>query len=78
MSFSRNWEFTAGEDEQAIVIKKVKDNELHNVTFLQLSTNKCLIVMKNKIRPSAVRKLLGVTDIVPVSSPKEVRDSMEN
>ena len=76
MSRSRNWQFTAGEDQQAIVIKKVKDNEMNNVTFLQLSKNNCLVVMKDTVRASAVRKLLGITSLVPVSSPKEVRDNM--
>ena len=78
MTFSRNWQFTVKENEQAFVIKKVKENEMRNVTFLQLSKKMCLVVMKDKVRPRTVRKLLGVTDILPVSSPKEVRDKMED
>ena len=78
MSRSRNWQFTVKENEQAFVIKKVKENGMRNVTFLQLSKKMCLVVMKDKVRPRTVRKLLGVTDILPISSPKEVRDKMED
>ena len=78
MSFSRNWQFTLDEAQHAIITKQVKEHVLDNVTFLQLSEKMGLVVFKRQVRQSAVRKLLGVTDIVPVSSPKEVRDSMEN
>ena len=77
MSRSRNWEFTLrGEDGQAIITRQAKNNDLNNVTFLQICKNKGLVVFKTQVRQSVVRKLLGVTDITSVSSPKHFRDSM--
>ena len=82
MSFSRNWLFSlSGEDEQAIIIKKAKDNALQNVTCLKLfknnnNTTRALIVLKTQVRKSAVRKMFHAADIEPVSSPKEVLNSM--
>ena len=79
MSRSRSWQFTVLDEAQhAIITKQVKEHVLDNVTFLQLCKDKGLVVMKRQVRQSAVRKMFSITDIVPVSSPKEVRDSMEN
>ncbi|MCP4990961.1 MAG: hypothetical protein GY928_34420 [Colwellia sp.] len=79
MSRSRNWKFTlSGDDEQAILIKKAKDNLLKNVTFLQLCNNKGVVVMKNKVRASAVKKMLSALKIHPFSAVKEVCHAMVN
>ncbi len=77
MTRSRNWVFTfSGMDGQAIITKQSKVNELHNVTFLQLCQNNGLIVMKNIVRASTIRKMFSVVNVEPVSSPKTIRDSM--
>ena len=77
MTLSRNWVFTlSGKDEQAIITKQSKGNELNNVTFLRLCNNNGLIVMKNVVRGSAIRKMFSVVNVKPVSSPKIIRDSM--
>ncbi len=78
MAYSRNWTFTfSGDDELAILMNKTKDNiVLDKITFLQLSQNKCLVVFKNQVRKSAVRKLFSATDAKSLPSPKEFRDSM--
>jgi hypothetical protein len=80
MSLSRNWQFTIPQVEniQSVILKKIKNNLLENVTFLQLSKNKGLVVLKKQTRQSVVRKLLGVTNIIPVCSAKKIRDEMEN
>jgi hypothetical protein len=79
MVYSRNWAFTfAGDAEQAIILNKRKesDNILDSITFLQLSNDKCLVVFKNQMRKSAVRRIFSITDAELVSSAKEFRDSM--
>ncbi len=77
MTLSRNWKFTlSGDDDQAIIAKHAKANDLSNVTFLQLCNNDGLIVMKNKVRASAIRKMFSVVTVEPVSSPQVTRDSM--
>ena len=77
MTRSRNWVFTlSGKDGQAIITKQGKGNELNNVTFLQLCDNNGLIVMKNLVRGSAIRKMFSVVNVEPVLSPKTIRDSM--
>ncbi|MCP4991918.1 MAG: hypothetical protein GY928_39450, partial [Colwellia sp.] len=58
-------------------MNKTKDNiVLDQITFLLLSQNKCLVVFKNQVRKSAVRKLFSATDAKSLPSPKEFRDSM--
>jgi hypothetical protein len=66
----------SSDDDQALIKSQAKNNELNNVTFLQICKNKGLVVFKTQVRQSAVRKLLGVTDVTSVSSPKNFRDSM--
>ena len=69
---SRNWMFTlSSEDEQYIVIKKAKDNELDNVTFLQISGKLGLVVMKNYVHGSIIMKLLGVEIVEPITSTED-------
>jgi hypothetical protein len=77
MTLSRNWIFTLScVDDQAIIKKQSKAHELSNVTFLQLCNNHGLIVMKNIVRASAIRKMFSVVSVEPISSPKTTRDSM--
>jgi hypothetical protein len=79
MTLSRNWKFTlSDDDEQAVVIKKARDNMLKDVTFLQLCKSKGVVVMKNRVRASAVRKMFSVLKIHPFSSVKEVCHAMVN
>ena len=69
MSRSRNWKFTLNSDDvQAILIRKAKGNMLKNVTFLQLCGNKGVIVLRNKVRVSAVKKMFSVSKIHPFSA----------
>ena len=77
MCRSRNWIFTLnGDDDQAIITQLAKDNNFTHVTFLQLCDNNGLVVMKNRVRHSAIRKMFSVVTVEPVSSPKIIRDSM--
>ena len=77
MSRSRNWIFNlSGDDDQAIITKQAKDNDFKDMTFLQLCNNNGLVVMKNRVRASAIRKMFSVVTVEPVSSPQVTRDSM--
>ena len=81
MSRSRNWIFKLDEEIQYhLITKKVKDGKVKNITFLQLAIDtdvtKGLVVMKNRVRKSAVRKMFSVIDVELVTTPKEVMNSM--
>ncbi len=76
---SRNWVFTLnGNNNKAFIEKQSQTTKFKDVTFLQLNNNNGLIVMKNQVWANVIRKLLGVTDVILVSSAKNIRNAMKN